>query len=81
MFADIEVYRKYHIRHHLNTQRPNDPDINLTSNYPISRKSLLRKFMRDLTGLTAFHQRVHQISAALGKSDMKFIKTQVFGLI
>ena len=72
LFADSEVYRNYHIRHHLNTQQPEDPDINLTSSYPISRNSLIRKFVRDLTGKTAFNQRKQQIIFACGNRKMEW---------
>ena len=74
MFADVAIYREYHIRHHLHTQKPEDPDIGLTNDYPISKKSLLRKFIRDLTGQTAFHQRAQQLSIAFGSSKMPYKK-------
>ncbi len=70
VFANSEVYRDYHIKHHLNTQKTEDPDFNLTKSYPITKKSFIRKIARDLTGITAFYQRKHQILTAFGNKEM-----------
>ncbi|MEQ8660135.1 MAG: fatty acid desaturase, partial [Gammaproteobacteria bacterium] len=64
--ADTDVYRRYHLRHHANTQRAQDPDLVLTGHYPISRASLRRKLLRDLGGRTGFAQRKAQLLHALG---------------
>ncbi len=65
-FADTNVYRRYHLRHHAQTMQPGDPDLVLTGHYPVARASLWRKFRRDLLGLTGFTQRRGQFIAALG---------------
>ena len=49
---NIRQYRPYHFRHHIATGTEEDPDINLTKAYPTSKKSLTRKFLRDLSGLS-----------------------------
>jgi fatty acid desaturase len=59
--ANMPSYRKYHLVHHLNTQQDNDPDLQLSAPFPISRKSLTRKIFRDVTGLTGFKLRIGQI--------------------
>lgn len=64
--ADTHVYRRYHLKHHADTQGPTDPDTILTGHYPVSRASLRRKLLRDLTGRTGFAQRRAQIAQALG---------------
>ncbi len=64
--ADTFVYRRYHLNHHARTLRDDDPDIVLTGHYPITRSSLRRKLLRDLTGQTGFSQRRAQLLAALG---------------
>ena len=66
VLADTWVYRRYHLQHHAHTQHASDPDLALTGHYPISRRSLYRKFLRDLTGQTGFAQRRAQFAAALG---------------
>lgn len=65
--ADTHVYRAYHLQHHARTLRPDDPDIVLTGHYPITRASLRRKLLRDLTGRTGYAQRKAQLKAALGE--------------
>ncbi|MEQ8495380.1 MAG: fatty acid desaturase family protein, partial [Gammaproteobacteria bacterium] len=70
--ADTHVYRRYHLRHHAHTQRPEDPDIILTGHYPITRASLRRKLLRDLVGRTGFAQRKAQLLHALGPRDLPF---------
>lgn len=55
---NLEGYRKYHIQHHKYTGEDyqgdkGDPDIILTRNYPISKKSLRKWLIKDLTGRSA----------------------------
>jgi fatty acid desaturase len=56
--ADLPSYRAYHLRHHKFTQQPEDPDLSLSAPFPISRESLWRKALRDLTGQTFVKQRL-----------------------
>ncbi|MBK6660757.1 MAG: fatty acid desaturase family protein [Proteobacteria bacterium] len=65
-FADTDVYRTYHLKHHTRTQQSDDPDIILTGYYPISRASLRRKLTRDLLGKTGYSQRRAQLLQAWG---------------
>ena len=71
--AHLKAYRPYHLAHHKFTQQPEDPDLALSAAFPITRASLRRKIIRDLTGQTFVKQRGQQIVAALGRSpqDMK----------
>jgi fatty acid desaturase len=50
MFVDLAIYRRYHMTHHMKAGTPEDPDLPNYANYPVSRASLRRKFMRDLLG-------------------------------
>ena len=52
VFHNLEDYRPYHLGHHNRTGQEDDPDINLTIGYPTNQLSLLRKFARDLLGIT-----------------------------
>ena len=52
IFQNMKAYRDYHLIHHQLTGLAEDPDIMLTSGYPTSRASMIRKLIRDLTGLT-----------------------------
>ena len=50
-------YRTYHLGHHKFAQQAEDPDLGLSAPFPITRISLRRKVVRDLTGQTHFKQR------------------------
>jgi fatty acid desaturase len=56
--GSVERYRAYHLMHHKYTEQPEDPDLPLSRPFPISRQSLHRKIIRDLTGQTFFKQRI-----------------------
>jgi len=55
--SGVERYRKYHLQHHKFAQQVEDPDLGLSAPFPITRVSLRRKIVRDLTGQTWFKQR------------------------
>jgi fatty acid desaturase len=59
--ARLVSYRNYHLKHHKFTEQPEDPDLSLSAPFPITRKSLWRKVVRDLTGQTFFKQRRAQL--------------------
>ena len=69
MLAETGAYRRYHLKHHANTQQPEDPDLVLSAPFPITRKSFKRKMIRDITGQTGYQQRKAQILNALGKAE------------
>jgi len=52
IFHNVQQYSPYHLVHHVKAGEAEDPDILLTRGYPTSKKSLIRKFTRDLTGIT-----------------------------
>jgi len=54
----LTEYRQYHLRHHTYAQQEEDPDLVLSSKFPVSGQSLVRKLVRDLTGLTFLRQRL-----------------------
>jgi fatty acid desaturase len=56
--APLSLYRPYHLAHHRNTQQSNDPDLGLAAHFPISKESLNRKMVRDITGQTFYKQRI-----------------------
>ena len=64
--ADLFLYRPYHLLHHRYTQQVQDPDLELSAPFPISRASLRRKLVRDLLGVTGIQRRLLQIKAGLG---------------
>jgi fatty acid desaturase len=50
-------YRSYHLAHHKYAQQAEDPDLVLSAPFPITRLSLRRKIVRDLTGQTYYKLR------------------------
>jgi len=49
---DLKKYRRHHFEHHRKTSQPEDTDLSLVEGFPTTRASLMRKFARDLFGLT-----------------------------
>jgi fatty acid desaturase len=52
VWSDLFAYRPYHLQHHAHTGTPRDPDLGLIRPFPITRASLRRKVLRDLSGRT-----------------------------
>src|SRR5471030_705692 len=69
VFTSLALYRPYHLKHHRFTQQARDPDLGLSAPFPISRASLRRKILRDLSGRTAFQRRGDQVRRGLGPAD------------
>jgi fatty acid desaturase len=53
-FTTTEGYRRVHMAHHREEFGPDEPDIPLYANYPVSSDSLRRKLIRDATGQTGY---------------------------
>lgn len=53
VFSDMQTYSRQHAMHHKDVGTPKDPDLGNYAGYPISKVSLSRKVLRDLSGLTA----------------------------
>ncbi len=66
IFQNMLQYRPYHQTHHFHNGLDEDPDLLLTRGYPTSRKSMIRKFTRDLTGQTGLKSFVGLIMMNLG---------------
>ena len=56
--SSLGDYRPYHLQHHRYVQQAEDPDLGLSAPFPISRPSLRRKLLRDLSGQTFYKQRL-----------------------
>lgn len=66
IFHNIDQYRPYHLEHHKMTGTDDDPDVFLTRGYPTSKKSMVRKFARDLFGITGIKAIVGLLAMHLG---------------
>ena len=63
--SDLDVYRPYHLQHHRFVQQSEDPDLVLSAPFPVTKHSLRRKIIRDLTGQTFFKLRFGALAASL----------------
>ena len=67
--SSLGEYRPYHLQHHRYVQQAEDPDLGLSAPFPISRASLKRKLLRDLSGQTFYKQRIAPLLAASVKTS------------
>ncbi len=65
ILADLSAYRTYHLKHHRHTQTKDDPDLRLSRPFPATRASMMRKLLRDISGITGIKQRTRQFMVAL----------------
>lgn len=56
--GNVEKYRKHHLQHHAHTATDKDPDLSLIEPFPTTRRSLVRKFARDLLGATGLKRNI-----------------------
>lgn len=63
---DLDKYRPYHVQHHIHTGTEEDPDVSLTTGYPTSFVSMLRKLSRDLFFLSGIKAMAGVILMQLG---------------
>jgi len=68
--GDLESYRKYHLKHHRFAQSKQDPDLPLSKKYPVSKASLRRKLLRDITGQTFFRLRLATLRMEKGDAPI-----------
>jgi len=66
IWVDLARYREHHLRHHAHTNQAGDPDLSLVQDFPASRVALIRKFTRDLTGLSGLRRVFGHILMDLG---------------
>jgi fatty acid desaturase len=80
LLGDMYAYRPYHVAgHHRYTQQKNDPDIGLSAPFPITRASMKRKAIRDLTGQTGYKLRRFQFKRAFGSPDLPIAQRLAMG--
>ena len=53
VFGDLPGYRRRHHLHHRHAQQPDDPDLALTTSWPMTRGAFWLAVLRDLTGVSA----------------------------
>jgi fatty acid desaturase len=79
IWNDLHKYRKHHLRHHSKTSTQADPDLSLVSGYPTTKKSLIFKFLRDLSGMTGLKFVLGRILMDAEKMEWTVSNDQVAG--
>ncbi len=78
-FTNTDAYRRVHMAHHREEFGPNEPDIPLYANYPISRASFRRKLVRDATGRTGLRLLRDQLAGA--RSPVPVVRRTLFKIL
>ena len=87
VFTSTDAYRRVHMAHHREEFGPNEPDIPLYANYPITSDSFWRKMRRDAVGITGFNMIRDQFRHPLRKdgfgkrTQAKILVTQLVLLV
>lgn len=66
IWNDVPRYREHHFRHHTHTGTERDPDMSLVTPLPTTRRSMAKKFFRDLSGQTGVRRMVAQVLMDIG---------------
>ncbi len=66
IWNDVPRYRQHHLQHHQHTGQPGDPDLSLVKPFPTTRRSLLKKILRDLSGITGLRRIAAQLLIDIG---------------
>ena len=69
VMLDLVPYRPYHATHHRYTETDKDPDLALSRTWPVSRASMVRKIVRDLTGIAGVRRYFGYLRSAFGQSQ------------
>jgi len=78
-FTNTDAYRRVHMAHHREEFGPNEPDIALYANYPISRSSWRRKLVRDAVGRTGLRLLRDQLRGA--RSEVVVVRNTLFKIL
>lgn len=74
VMTSTPAYRRVHMAHHREEFGPEEPDIPLYANYPVTSASLKRKLWRDVTGRTGLRLMRNQLRG-LGSPDARVRQT------
>jgi fatty acid desaturase len=78
-FTNTDAYRRVHMAHHREEFGPNEPDIALYANYPISAASWRRKLARDAQGRTGLRLLRDQLRGA--RSEVAVVHQTLFKIL
>jgi len=78
-FTNTDAYRRVHMAHHREEFGPDEPDIPLYANYPISAASFRRKLWRDASGRTGL--RLLRVQLAGIKSPAAVVRRTLWKIL
>lgn len=64
VLVDFDAYRKGHQQHHVYAGSDKDPDLIFVEHYPVSKASMTRKVVRDLSGLNGIKELLYQFKVS-----------------
>jgi fatty acid desaturase len=76
VFVPYDAYRRAHMAHHRDAFGPNEPDLLLYGNYPVSRASLRRKLVRDAIGVSGL-KLLRGLFRSLGKKSSRRVAASI----
>lgn len=80
-FVTTDGYRFVHTAHHRQEFGPDEPDIALYANYPITRQSFRRKLVRDALGITGVRLMRNQLQTLIrGEQRSRTTQYKIFAL-
>ena len=78
VLVPMSFYRPYHFAHHTAKTEDEDPDVQNIKNYPVTKSSMARKVMRDLSGLSGLKSTIgvflYVLTGRIGNSGAMGIK-------
>jgi len=78
VLVPITFYRPYHFIHHTKTGTEQDPDVQNIVGYPVTKASMRRKIMRDLSGLSGLKSTIgvlfYVLTGRIGNSGAMGVK-------
>lgn len=79
-FVPLDIYRRGHFAHHKEEFGPNEPDMNFYVDYPVSRRSLRRKLVRDAVGISGWKNLKPLLASAVKPGPTRPIALRILGV-
>lgn len=80
MILRMESYRKRHMAHHRFTRTKDDPENYLYTPFPVSKESMMRKVLRDLTGIVFIRTHIGIFRFVRGEPEGRMQRLKAFYL-
>ncbi|NVJ97034.1 MAG: fatty acid desaturase family protein [Alphaproteobacteria bacterium] len=78
MILNMDTYRKRHMAHHRFTRTDADPENYLYTPFPVSKGSMARKILRDLTGIVFLRTQIGIFRYIWGEEEGRWVRLRAF---